>query len=393
MTSHPRDLAPHDLDALAGWRRALHRLPEISGEEADTAAAVAAMLSAAAPDRIWQGLGGHGVAAAWNGAAPGPALLIRAELDALPIAEESGAPHASERAGRAHLCGHDGHMAILAGLARRLSRRRPARGRVILLFQPAEETGEGAAAVLADPRFPELAPDMGVALHNLPGLPRGKAIVAPGPACSASRGMRISLQGREAHASSPETGLSPAPALARLVEELPALSAGAGPADPGFRLVTLTHARMGAPAFGVAPGRAELFATLRTPQDDAMEGLVADAVARAEAAARSHGLALEIGWQDVFAACVNAQEPAEALARAAGRAGLDVSAEGLPMRFSEDFGRFGRAAPAALLLLGAGTDHPPLHDPRYDFPDALIADGVALFSALIDEGLGNGHGG
>jgi metal-dependent amidase/aminoacylase/carboxypeptidase family protein len=234
---------------------------------------------------------------------------------------------------------------------------------------------------------------MGVALHNLPGLPRGKAIVAPGPACSASRGMRISLRGREAHASSPETGLSPAPALARLVEELPALSAGAGPADPGFRLVTLTHARMGAPAFGVAPGRAELFATLRTPQDDAMEGLVADAVARAEAAARSHGLALEIGWQDVFAACVNAQEPAAALARAAGRAGLDVSAEGLPMRFSEDFGRFGRAAPAALLLLGAGTDHPPLHDPRYDFPDALIADGVALFSALIDEALGNGHGG
>ncbi|WP_371059838.1 amidohydrolase [Rhodosalinus sp. 5P4] len=393
MTVHPSDLGPEDLGALADWRRALHRRPELSGAEAETAAAVARMLAAQGPDRIWTGLGGHGVAATWAGAAPGPAILVRAELDALPIAEESSVPHVSEFSGRAHLCGHDGHMAILAGLARRLGRVRPASGRAILLFQPAEETGAGAAAVLADPRFAEIAPDMAVALHNLPGLPRGAVRVAPGPACCASRGMRIRLRGREAHASSPETGLSPAPALSRLLQELPALCAGAGPADPGFRMVTLTHARMGAPAFGISPGRAELFATLRTRDDDAMQTLVDEARALAEAAAAGHGLVLDVGWEDVFAACVNAREPARALARGAAAAGLSVSDDGLPMRFSEDFGRFGAAAPGALLLLGAGADQPPLHDAGYDFPDALIAEGVALFSEVLDDLLGRADGG
>ena len=141
----------HDLIAL---RHALHRQPELSGAEAGTAALITDALRGTAPDRLVTGLGGHGVAAVYDSGQPGPTVMFRAELDALPIPDASGVAHASQRPGLGHLCGHDGHMAILMGLAGT----RPARGRMVLLFQPAEETGAGARAVLADPRLWRAAP-------------------------------------------------------------------------------------------------------------------------------------------------------------------------------------------------------------------------------------------
>ena len=127
--------------------------PEISGEEAETAKAVVAFVGQAGPDRIVTEPGGHGVAMVFDGAEPGPTVLFRSEIDALPIQEISDKPYRSAIPGKAHLCGHEGHTTILAGLARGLGRQRPARGRAVLMFQPAEETGAGAAAVIADPRF------------------------------------------------------------------------------------------------------------------------------------------------------------------------------------------------------------------------------------------------
>ena len=140
-------LTNQDVVDVVGWRRKLHSQPEISGEETATAAEVQAFLSQTAPDQIVAGLGGTGVAVVYAGAAPGPTVMFRAELDALPIEELSDAPHRSRIDGKAHLCGHDGHMAILAALGRGLGRARPERGRVVLMFQPAEENGAGAAAV------------------------------------------------------------------------------------------------------------------------------------------------------------------------------------------------------------------------------------------------------
>ena len=128
------------------------------------------------------GLGGHGVAAIYEGREPGPTVMVRCELDALPIEEISESPHRSQAPGKSHACGHDGHMTMVAALSRGLGRQRPQRGRAVLLFQPAEENGAGAAAVIADPKFAEIAPDYAFSLHNKPGLPLGYITLSEGPA-------------------------------------------------------------------------------------------------------------------------------------------------------------------------------------------------------------------
>ncbi len=204
---------------LAGLRRRLHVLAERSGSEAATAAFVADRLAPARPTALLTGLGGHGVAAVFAapGGAAGPTVVLRAELDALPIAESIELPHASRTPGCAHKCGHDGHMAVLLGVARDLAARPPARGRVVLLFQPAEETGEGAARVAADPRFRALAPDWLFALHNLPGYPEGRVLVRSGAFCAGSAGLTVTLAGATSHAAYPEQGRSPDKAMAELV--------------------------------------------------------------------------------------------------------------------------------------------------------------------------------
>ena len=198
----PDPLSPADLAALADWRHLLHRHPELSGAEAATAARVVEALTPTGPDRLLTGLGGHGVASVYDGAAPGPAVMLRAELDALPIEEVGTPPYRSETPGTAHLCGHDGHITILAGVARWLGQNRPARGRAILLFQPAEEDGAGAARVIADPQFAEIRPDIALSLHNMPGVPLGQARLAPGIMNCASRGMTMGRPVRTAAAAS-----------------------------------------------------------------------------------------------------------------------------------------------------------------------------------------------
>ncbi|MFN3822567.1 MAG: amidohydrolase [Pseudorhodobacter sp.] len=375
-------LSPVDLADLAAFRRDLHRHPEVSGEEVATASRVLAHLAPTAPDEVLTGLGGHGLALVYDLGAPGPTVMIRAELDALPITELSAAAHASAFPGKGHLCGHDGHMAILAATARLIRRTPPARGRVVLLFQPAEETGAGAAAVLADPAFARIAPDWAFALHNMPGVQQGTALLADGPANCASMGLRLRFSGKTAHAAQPETGLSPAPALAGLIPALTALGPG-GAMGPGFRLVTVTHARLGEPAFGIAPGEAELWVTLRTRDDAPMAALLAEAGALARTTAETHGLGLDLSHHDVFAACSNHPGATAILARAASAMGLTLRAEGLPFRASEDFGRFAASARSAMLFLGAGEHHPALHNPDYDFPDDLIPAGAALFDHVL----------
>jgi len=371
-------LTNSDIAELTAFRRELHRFPEVSGAEGETARRVAGFLAGTAPDRVVTGLGGTGIAAVFDSGVTGPTLMIRAELDGLPIEDLGGHGHKSQVPGKGHLCGHDGHMAMLCAVARLLARDRPARGRAVLLFQPAEETGAGAAAVLADPEFAAIAPDMALSLHNLPGLPLGHAALVPGPANCASRGLEIRLTGRTAHASMPETGASPMRALARLMPELTALGPG-GAIAPGFRLATVTHADMGEPTFGIAPGAARLMVTLRCLEDADMAALCAAAEALARGIAEAEGLAIEMGYHDVFHACTNAPEAAAVLRRACLEGNVPLDEDLPPMRWSEDFGLFGRHCPAAMFLLGAGTGHPQLHNPDYDFPDDLIAVGAGVF--------------
>lgn len=380
-------LTNSDIVELTDWRRMLHQMPELSGHEEGTARAVVAMLADQHPDQIITGLGGHGVAAVFDGAAPGPTVLFRCELDALPIHEISDLPYRSRTDGVGHMCGHDGHSTIMAGFARLIARQRPARGRVVLLFQPAEEIGSGAAAVLADPRFGAIAPDWAFSLHNMPGLPFAHVSLAEGPVNCASRGLKVHLTGKTSHASVPEAGVSPALCLTDLIPALLALGPG-GAVVPGFRLVTITHARLGGAAFGVTPGDAELWVMLRVLLDADMAAMVAEAEACVQALAATHGLGLDMSYHDIFAACYNDPAATGHLSRAIKAEGLGIGTQDLPMRGSEDFGLFGARSRSAMFFLGAGEHYPMIHNPDYDFPDGLIGPGVRVFHRVLRDLLG-----
>ena len=384
MTPAPLAWEASRTPELVALRHALHKAPEISGEEAETARRIAAFVAAFAPDQLITGLGGHGVAAVFDSGMPGPSVLFRCELDGLPIREISTAGWRSRIEGKGHLCGHDGHMAIIAGLATAMAAGRPVRGRVIALFQPAEETGAGAAAVIADPAFARVRPDYAFALHNLPGLPLGVAGIRPGASNFASEGLSISLEGKTAHASQPEAGLSPAAALCALVGGLPELPARLG-LGVDRALVTLVHARMGEAAFGIAPGEAEVWATLRSVDDELQSRLMRAAVDMAAATAGQYGLAVKTSTQDRFAACRNDADATGLVEWAFGSEGVAVAPVAQPFRWSEDFGLFGSVAKSALFVLGAGVDCPRLHNPDYDFPDELIPLGVRLFERIARE--------
>lgn len=377
-------MTPDRLAQLTGLRHALHQIPEVSGAEEKTAAYITTYLRAYAPDRLLTGLGGHGVAAVYDGAADGPTVMIRCELDGLPIEELSDQPYRSTHAGRGHLCGHDGHMTMVAALAEDLAAERPARGRVVLMFQPAEETGKGAPAVVADPAFGEIAPDYAFSLHNLPGLAVGQIALCSGPANCASRGMRIRLSGRTSHAAAPQDGVSPAGAMAQLLPGLVALGGGTD-LGPDYALVTLTHARLGEATFGIAPGEGEVWATLRTVNDTRMAQLIEEATALVGKVCAEQGLGHEISFDDVFEACTNNPEAVAVLQKACERVGLGVAMQDRPQRWSEDFGQFGKGAKAAMFWLGSGEDQPQLHNPDYDFPDAAIPVGAGLFRAVVSE--------
>nr|WP_321445331.1 amidohydrolase [uncultured Cohaesibacter sp.] len=391
------------LDQLVDFRHEIHRHPDLPGLEGETAKRVEAALAPLSPDQLVTGLGawqeadgsdwgGTGIAAIFDGERieDGPTLLFRCELDGLPISEQSEAAHRSMVDGQAHSCGHDGHMTILLGLAMRLANKRPARGRVILLFQPAEETGKGARAVAKDPAFQTLKPDMAFALHNLPGLSHGEVWLKDGAMCCASRGMRIKLEGKTSHASLPQDGLSPLDGVMRIVAGLKALSNGLDEGqqlDEDFKLVTITHIDMGEPCFGISPANAEIWVTLRTVTDDAMAGLVEAAHSLATDTAKAEGLLLSLSEDDVFDACTNAPETTEMVRQALVAEEIPYSAQPDPMRFSEDFGIFGQSHPTTLFLLGSGKSHPQLHNPDYDFPDSLLSSGVRIFERIIRQTL------
>lgn len=391
-TIHPADMtnrrvfpAPteEDLRELISFRQELHRYPELSGAESETARRVCEMLTGTKPDKLLTGVGGHGVAAIYDSGAPGPTILFRSELDALPIQELGDVEHRSTVPGQAHLCGHDGHSTILLGLARILSRARPTSGKVVLMFQPAEENGAGAAAVVADPRYLEFKPDWAFSLHNAPEVEFGSAKLGVGPANCASRGIRIRLTGSTAHASRPADGRSPMPAICELMPALVACG-NEKPLGPGFTMVTVTHASMGAESFGVAPGEARIMATLRTVYDDDMvklvetvEGLIADTAA-------DHGLSFDVSYDDVFTASINDAEATAVLSDGIERAGVTRIDQTVPSVGSEDFGQFGLSgAKAAMLFLGSGPDWPRVHTPQYDFRDDLIPIGIRIFSETL----------
>lgn len=380
-------LTEKQFSSLVEMRHALHRAPDLSGDEARTAASIVTYLKASEPDSLICDLGGSGVAAVFDSGRPGKTVMVRCELDGLPIQEIGALPYSSTIPGRGHQCGHDGHMAIVLGVAVKLRNKRPAKGRTILLFQPDEETGKGAKAITSDPRYAALNPDFILALHNLPGYDRHQIILKSGQVNCASRGMCIKLAGRTAHASMPQTGLSPALAMANIIKDLAALS-NAKTMNQDFRMVTIVHALLGEKAFGVAPAHADIWATLRTVTDEKMQQLTEDAETLCQKTASEYGLTLEIDYDDIFNACQNDDGLIAQYRQSARELGYRVLNLVEPLRFSEDFGEYATAqngsTASAMFFLGAGPDHPALHNPDYDFPDALIRSGASMFYATIN---------
>jgi len=363
-------------------RHTLHQHPELSNEETETAERICAFLADFAPDRILTGLGGTGLAAIYEGGSPGPCLLFRSELDALPIEETGAFDHRSMTPGVSHKCGHDGHMTIVAGLARHFHERRPARGRVVLLFQPAEETGEGAARILDSADFRSLAPDQVYALHNLPGFPLGTVVLRDGVFAAGSTGMVARFLGTTSHAAEPEKGRSPALAMAELITTLGQRDVGAD------TFATIIHARLGDRAFGVTPGFAETFATLRSSDAELLAGLCKSAMTAVQELSTRHGLRSEVEWVEEFSVTRNSTDCVSRVRRAAEDLGVPVLVPIEPFRWSEDFGRFTDIYDGSLFGMGAGEEQPALHRPEYDFPDALLERGTRLLLTVARSELG-----
>ncbi|MGB1239028.1 MAG: amidohydrolase [Pseudomonadales bacterium] len=371
---------------MSDWsrvRKHIHQHPELSGEEAQTAKFLLEQFAPLKPDRMYTGLGGQGIALCFDSGLAGPNVLFRAELDALPIHEVNDFSHRSIHDGISHKCGHDGHMAIILALAEKIAMTRPARGSATLLFQPAEETGEGAIAVVEDPQYSEFKPDYCFALHNLPGHPLGQVLIRAGSFNCASRGMTIEFNGRTAHAAHPETGISPANSIAQLMQELPSLAREL-PFDE-LTMLTLIHCSMGEQAFGTSPGAGKLLATLRCETNPAMDALVEAVTARARELAARDQLSISFSWHDIFNASVNDQECAERVASAAEHCGNDVVWLDAPLRWSEDFGALSQSSRGAMFAFGAGERTPQIHNPDYDFPDTLIDQGRDIFYKIYSD--------
>ncbi len=370
---------------LVEFRKTLHRRPELSRHEEETAGTIAEALGRAGTKRVIRGLGGHGVAAVLEGSGPGPTVLLRADLDALPIEEVNDFEHRSEIDGVAHKCGHDGHMTILVGTAQSLRDRLDRlRGRVVLLFQPAEEIAHGARAVVEDPAFERIAPDYVFGLHNLPGFAAGDIVLRKGEFASASQGLVARLRGRTSHAGEPHHGRTPMHAMTSLMHALADIPSLSTPLERAA-LVTVIHARLGEIAFGTTPGYAEVMATFRSHRNEEMEEMVRRAESLVEGLARAHGLKSSAEWVEVFPAVRNTDECVDVVESAARRAGAEIARPEFPFSWTEDFSYFLLRHQGAFFGLGAGLDQPQLHSPDYDFPDRIIPRGVEVMTGIVEE--------
>ena len=364
-------------------RRLLHISPELSGAEVHTSRLIRECMAAFEPDEIIEGIGGEGIAFIYKGKEAGKTILFRADMDAVPVEETTGLPYASRVRGVAHLCGHDGHVAMLTGFADLLHEQPLQKGKVILLFQPAEETGKGAKEIVENEHFKKLKPDYVFALHNLPGYPEGSIITRNEVFASASKGLIIKLKGTAAHAAYPEFGISPTGALAELITALPALSESGN--YEGLVMVTIVHARLGEPAFGLAPSEAVLMATLRSFDKNDMDALTSRLLETTSSIAQKNQIKYSIEWSDEFIPTINNKEAVSFVEKAANDINARIIRPDLPFRWSEDFGQFTSVYKGAMFGLGAGEECKPLHNSGYDFPDEILETGIRMFYHIVDQ--------
>lgn len=369
-------------DELTALRRDLHAHPEIGFEEVRTAALVAERLESWGIE-THRGIGGTGVVGVIHGTGPGRRIGLRADMDALPMDEGTGAAHASRSAGRFHGCGHDGHTVMLLAAAQYLSETRRFPGAVILIFQPAEEGLGGAARMVAEGLFDRFPCDEIYALHNWPGAALGRISLKPGVAMAAADTFDITLQGRGAHGAQPQHAVDPVMAATALAQALQTIVSRN--VDP-LRTAILSVTRLLAgSAYNVIPESAQLGGTIRTFDPETRALIATRLTDLAHAIAQGFGARAEVQITSRFSALCNSPAQAEAAMQiAAGLVGPDLAQlDADPKTGSEDFAEMLSHVPGAYLLLGQG-DGPPLHNPAYDFNDAVIPIGASLLARIAE---------
>ncbi|WP_411351493.1 amidohydrolase [Leisingera aquaemixtae] len=371
-------------DRLTALRRDFHRHPELGFREDRTKARVAAHLRALGLE-VHEGAGVVGLLRAGTG---NRAIGLRADMDALPISETSAHDYASEKPGVMHACGHDGHMTMLLGAAERLTQEQGFDGTVVFLFQPNEEHGLGAQAMIAEGVLERFPIEEVYAIHNLPGAPVGQVSTRTGQICSSESLFEIAIKGQGGHASMPQAGVDAITVGAEMVLALQTIVSRK--LAPGAGAVVSVTEFLTDGQRNVLPGHAVLKGDVRArvPEDRvAVERFMRQIAA---GVAATHGVEAEVSFNTEFVETINAQGPAEAVCRAGEAAGCAVIRNRPPMSFSEDFAHFANAVPGCFLLLGNGEDGPhgqPLHAADYDFNDALLPIGAEVWVQLVRDRL------
>ncbi|MBN8941922.1 MAG: amidohydrolase [Rhizobiales bacterium] len=385
-------MAKLDLDGLerdmTAWRRDLHSHPEFGFEEKRTAAFVAAKLREFGLDEVAEGIGGTGVVGTLRRGSGNRAIALRADMDALRIAEQGDLAYRSKTAGTMHACGHDGHTAMLLGAARLLAAEGGFDGTVRFVFQPAEEWGKGALAMLADGLMERFPFDEIYGLHNMPGLAVGRFETRPGPIMSAEDNFEIVLKGVGGHAARPHAGNEVLVAACALVTNLQTIvSRRLSPADIGVVSVTelITDGTRNA-----LPGLARILGDARSFRPEVSAEIEKQMRIIAEGTAIAHNVAAEVTYSREFVPLVNDAalvDEAFAAARTVFAADLVATARE-PMTGSEDFARFLDHVPGCFVFVGNGERSAPLHNPSYDFNDDGLIHGARLHAAIVQRRLG-----
>lgn len=371
------------MDTMISVRHRLHQLAERSGEEEKTKQLILSTLSSFAPHRIHTFSDSNNLVAEYYFGA-GPTLLFRADIDAVGVDESLSLPYISLHKGISHKCGHDGHSTILLALAQRLHRQPLPAGRILLLFQSAEETGSGAA-LFAQSRFLDAYPEVHLyALHNIPGVRLGSVITKGGAFTCSVISCDIALQGKTSHAAEPHLAVSPYRTAQQITDKILSYN-HPNPDDDDYSIATLIEFRVGSQAYGVTAGDGTLRFTIRTANDTRLQLIKREIETFVKEEATQAGLQQQIRWLEYFAGVENNELCKWVVEQAAHNLHYPIVQRKVPFAWGEDFGFLTQQHQGVLFGLGAGEATPPLHHPDYDFPDDLIAIGSNLFYEIAKQ--------
>ena len=371
-------------DELTAWRRDIHAHPELRFEEVRTAGFVAERLRAMGCDTVLEGVGRTGVVAVIKGRSDSAGRVVgfRADMDALPIREQTGAAHASTVPGKMHACGHDGHTTMLLGAMRYLAETRNFDGTVVALFQPAEEGGGGAKAMLEDGVFETHGVQEVYALHNWPGVEAGTFCTRPGAFLAAADKFEITVTGRGGHGAMPHLAVDCNLAAAQIVVALHGVAGRAVNAQHPV-VLTVGGIRSETFTFNVLPDVVQVIGTVRTYSQDDRETLRRRIEEVATATARAWGAEAAVEYRVGTEPLVNSADHAGHASDVAEMVSGRVERAMMPVMGSEDFGDMLAARPGAFLFLGNG-DSADLHNPAYDFNDAILPVGASFFAEMAE---------